>query len=188
MLKLTSGLTLAKGRIHEIMGSTRTSFAGAIGQQIDGPIIWIGRQKTIKSIHPMGLKQFVDPGRLVLVNCLSRKEILWAAEQALRAKSTALIIIELSTGPNLTESRRLQLAAEESGGIGLILIERRAQTSSAQTRWNCQPTISGWPTHSQSWQWTLTKNKSGSTGSWRVTWQEDKHAPDYVRLVSATAA
>jgi len=106
--------------------------------------------------------------------------------------------IQLTLGPDLRESRRLQLAAEQGKGLGLILIERRAQTSSAQTRWMCQPQIPLEPASNEAgqqngtcsgpWLWELTKNKSGIVGRWSVKWTGGANETNNVHMVATTAA
>ncbi len=181
-------IKLKKGRIHEVTGDARASFAGVVAKKISASVIWIGRKKTIRSIHPTALEKFMNPGQIITVTCLSRKEVLWASEQALKSQGANLVISEMELGPNLTESRRLQLAAEQGVSTGLVLISRNAQTSSAQTRWDCYPILKNPADNMPQWHWLLTKNKAGSTGSWQVKWKGNSHAPDYVRLVTTTAA
>ena len=185
---LTEGLVLQKGRVHEVLGEARICFAAIVAGQSSGPIIWIGREKDVRSVHAGALRPFLNPGRILIITCLSRKELLWTAEQALRAQGAGVVIVEMSLGPDLTESRRLQLATEQSGGIGLVLISRRAQTSSAQTRWNCDALPIDKIDDCPKWKWDLTKNKAGLAGTWQVSWKGESHAPDYVRLVSPAAA
>ncbi len=187
-LILTQGLSLQKGRVHEVIGYARTGFVSVVTGMETGPVIWIGRERAVGALHPMGLKDFINPGRILTVQCLSRKEVLWAAETALRTREASAVVIELSMGPNLQESRRLQLAAEEGGGLGLVLVETRAQTSSVQTRWNCTSCKTKNLGETPCWIWELIKNKAGPTGTWQVQWRGRDHAPDYVHLVSATAA
>jgi len=190
---LTDELSLQRARIHEVMGQASDSFAVMMAFKLKGPIVWIGRGHDVGSITPTALKNFIDPARIVLTEGTSRKEVLWAGEQALRSKGAALTIIELHIGPDLRESRRLQLAAEEGKGVGLILIRRRAQSSASQTRWICKPQLSSdEAAHTTQiagpWVWEMTKNKSGPVGRWSVRWREGKDATHNVHMVSATAA
>lgn len=190
---LTDELSLQRARIHEVMGQASDSFAVMMAFKLKGPIVWIGRGHDVGSITPTALKNFIDPARIVLTEGTSRKEVLWAGEQALRSKGAALTIIELHIGPDLRESRRLQLAAEEGKGVGLILIRRRAQSSASQTRWICEPQLgSDEVVHNTPmpgpWVWEMTKNKSGPVGRWSVKWREGKDATHNVHMVSATAA
>jgi protein ImuA len=167
-----TGVVLQNGRVHEVCGSAADAFAVTIAARLMGPLIWIGGEKQVGSLSPTALQDFFDPARVLTVSCQTRKETLWAAEQALRcggAAGAALgVIIEMNMGPNLTESRRLQLAAEAGRSLGLVLIGKRAQSSAAQTRWQCEALP-----QDASWKWSLQKNKSGPVGTWNVTWQQN---------------
>jgi len=190
---LTDELSLQRGRVHEILGTASDSFAVMMATKVTGPIVWIGCRRDVGTITPTALKSFIDPTRVVLTEGTSRKEVLWAAEQVLRSKGAALTIIQLSLGPDLKESRRLQLAAEQGRGLGLILIEKRAQSSAAQTRWTCEPTLSmNTPANDTAltgqWLWELTKNKSGPVGRYAVKWRGGTDATHNVHMVSAPAA
>ena len=127
------------------------------------------------------MNRFFDPARLITCGCISRKEILWSTEQALRSRGAGFVVAELRQGPNLHESRRLQLAAEAGRTVGLILIERGAQSSASQTRWHCEPA------KEEQWRWQLIKNKAGRLGTWTVEWKERGHEKGYVHMVSASA-
>ena len=188
------GVSIARSRVHEVTGRAADGFVlSVIGSAQNtkeaGNIIWTGRQGRIASLCPLAMTRFFDPARLITCGCISRKEILWSAEQALRSKGAGIVVIELTRGPNLRESRRFQLAAEAGGTLGLILIERGAQSSAAQTRWLCEP-------DNGMWRWELMKNKAGQRGSWHVKWQEvewkeqqdDPAKTGYVHMVSATSA
>lgn len=190
-VRLTDDILLAKGRIHEIEGPSADGFAACVIAATSDAAAWIGRRGDIYSLSPHALRTFFDPARLILTECLSRKEILWAAEQSLRMKGFECVILQLGTGPSLRESRRLQLAAEEGQTIGLVMIERGANSSAAQTRWHCAPLPSPLcAANDHQWRWECTKNKSGVCRSWDVRWRvkgkygEDGHAAGYVDMVS----
>jgi len=188
-LCLAEPISLEKGRVHEVTGGSADMFAVLAASRLVGQIIWIGRPREINSLSPTGLQNFIDPARLILIECISRKEALWAAEQSLRASGTQCVVIELSSGPNLRESRRLQIASEEGGGIGLVLVSGRVQTSACGTRWHCEPSKAG----RNIWVWSLTKNRKGQLGSWRVQWSNPlKRGGAYetgvIHLAAATAA
>jgi len=187
---LNDELSLQRGRIHEITGTANDSFAVVMAAKLKGPIVWIGRGRDVATLTPTALKSFIEPTRVVLTEGSSRKEVLWAAEQVLRSKGAALTIIQLSLGPDLKESRRLQLAAEQGRGLGLVLIEKRAQSSAAQTRWSCEPVVSAANDDGLSgqWLWEITKNKSGPVGRYAVKWRGGTDETHNVHMVSATAA
>ena len=188
-LCLSGPVRLAKGRVHEVTGDSADMFAVLTASRVSGPIIWIGLARDIGSLAPTALQDFIDPARVILTEGISRSEVLWAAEQALRARCTPCVVVELSSGPTLRESRRLQIAAQEGGGLGLILIHGRAQTSACETRWHCTASRSG----ESAWVWTLTKNRRGELGAWHVNWiNSDKSGGAYeagvIHLAAATAA
>jgi len=188
-LCLADPVRLAKARVHEAMGDSADMFAVLAASRLSGPIIWIGLPRDIGSLAPTALQDFIDPARIILTEGISRSEVLWAAEQALRAACAPCVVIELSRGPNLRESRRLQIAAEEGGGIGILLIHGRAHTSACETRWLCEASNAG----ENMWTWSLTKNRKGELGAWQVRWgKPDKSGGAYeagvIHLAAATAA
>jgi len=188
-----TGVVLQNGRVHEACGTAADAFAVVMAAKLSGPLVWVGRGAQVGSLAPTALQAFFDPRRLVTAGCESRKEILWAAEQALRCGGVAGVIVEIGMGPDLKESRRLQLAAEAGRSLGLIVIGRAAQSSAAQTRWQCEA-LPRTDTCGQSWCWSLQKNKSGRIGTWHVSWQAhnkgrqgDGPSGD-VHMVAASAA
>jgi len=179
---------LAKGRVHEVMGDSADMFAILTASRLTGPIIWVGLSRDIGSLAPTALQDYIDLARVIFTEGISRSEVLWAAEQALRARCASCVIVELSAGPNLRESRRLQVAAQDGGGVGIILIHGRAQTSACETRWHCAANKSG----ENTWVWSLTKNRRGELGAWRVNWtNSDRSGGAYeagvIHLAVATA-
>ncbi|MEX6633724.1 ImuA family protein [Hyphococcus lacteus] len=188
VVSIGSNLSLACGRVHEAMGDAADMFAVALAAHAKGPVVWIGRSVDVGSLAPTGFQEFFDPTRVVTVTCVSRQETLWATEQALRLPGTACVVAELGDGPDLQTSRRLQIAAEEGGALGVILISGRAQTSAAQTRWQCDPITD----EDAFWGWRLVKNKNGKVGFWRVGWAPDDgrndHAQGFVLVAAAAAA
>ncbi|UCC28805.1 MAG: hypothetical protein JSU86_11450 [Phycisphaerales bacterium] len=58
--------------------------------------------------------------RLIIVRAANEKDVFWAVDQSLRCVAVAVVIASLRH-PEERLSRRLQLAAESSGCIGLVL-------------------------------------------------------------------
>ena len=164
---------LARGRLHEATGQSSLALALCLGAVSSGPIFWSGLKRDLSALRASGISKFFDPSRLILCEAANRREILWCGEEALRCKGAGVVVLQMATGPDLFESRRLQIAAQIGGGLGLVLISKRAQSSAAQTRWHCTP-HPHLPGH---WFWDLTKNKSGRLGHWSVCWieQETRH-------------
>lgn len=186
-VRLPIGVTLERGRVHEITGTSADGFAATVISKTTGPVIWIGRSRDVYSVYPPALSTFFDPTRLITTECISRNEVLWAAEQAMRSKGSDVVVVQLKQGPNLKESRRLQLAAEQGRTLGLILIEKSAQSSASQTRWRCNP-VNGNSANDNGWVWEMTKNKNGKAGQWRVVWRENGYAACDVDMVSSAPA
>ncbi|MEM8988563.1 MAG: hypothetical protein AAGC95_17760 [Pseudomonadota bacterium] len=193
VVALCEEVRLARGRAHEVQGAGADIFALMTAARMQGPVMWAGRSVDAQTLAPTGLQDFIDPARVIVVSCVTRDEVLWTAEQALRSPGAACVIVDLDEGPDLKTSRRLQIAAEEGGGLGIILIKARAQTSAAQTRWLCEPCSDG----DALWVWRLIKDKGGRTGVWRV-YQPNDHgrsnngrsncAPGLVLMAAASAA
>lgn len=202
-IRLGDGIMLRRGRVHEVLGESAPVFAMAVAARPQGTVVWAGLHRDLAVLCPDGMADFIDPARLLLVEGRTRQDILWAGEQALRHQGIASVILSLTRGPTLTESRRLQLAAEESGALGLVLISERAHSSAAETRWQCTslaitdrsdgeapaPSSAPW-----CWRWDCQKNRQGETGAWIVTWlgkqdrQGDDNGQDFVHMAAATAA
>lgn len=60
--------------------------------------------------------------RLLVMRAPRAADVLWATEQALRCRAVAAVVAPLRA-LDVAASRRLQLAAEEGGGVGLLLRE-----------------------------------------------------------------
>ena len=189
-IALSENVRLLCSRVHEVTGQSADGFVASVVKRTNGHVIWIGRDNDVYSLCPQALQSFFCPSRLITVEGISRKEILWAAEQALRCQGASAVVVELARGPNLNESRRLQIAAEQGKTLGLIKITKGAQSSAAQTRWQCTPINK---THlsaanDQVWQWQMTKNKNGQTGCWNVKWRQGTNGTGDVHMVCAASA
>ena len=197
---LGGGVQLISGRVHEVTGASADGFIVTILGRTQGHIVWIGRARDIRSICPQAAQSFFCPSRLISVEALSRKEILWATEQALSSRGASVVVAELGRGPDLMESRRPQISAEKGKTLGLIRIGKTAQSSAAQTRWNCRavlpsdvvtPDMVANDYHGISdyiWKWEMTKNKNGQTGCWTVGWRRHANDTGHVDMVPAASA
>src|SRR5690606_31434079 len=88
--------------------------------------------------------------RLFFVPARRTADLLWAMEEALRSRRFA-VVLGGAGAPDLTATRRLQLAAEAGGSTALLLVSPRAgRLSAATTRWQVvarpapRPGISAW--------------------------------------------
>jgi len=106
--------------------------------QIHSPIAICDPQKQI---YPPALAAMgVSLNRVYLIHPKSPADELWAMTESLRCKGVGATIA--SPGRlDRTQARRLQLAAEQGGGIGIFLrpLDRNAEIYSAITRWLVTP-------------------------------------------------
>ncbi len=138
-----------------------------------GVSIWITSSPTI---FPPALKAFgVDPEKIIFLHLRKEKEILWAAEEALKCKGLCAVIAEIQE-LSFTASRRFQLAVEQSRVTGFIIrnhCKNLATTSIARwkiTSLKTQAIASipgvGFP----HWQVELMKVRNGTIGTWQLEW------------------
>ena len=108
---------------------TLALLAGCRFCETERPAILVDFQRQI---YPLALSALgFDLSTIIVVHPHSEREVLWACEESLRCKAVALVWarVEHLTG---IAFRRLQLAAEESGGIGFLV---RSCTALRQPSW-----------------------------------------------------
>lgn len=106
--------------------------------------------------------------RLHFIEARSETDMLWTVEEALRARPVSLVIAAPEKPISLTAGRRLQLAAEAGGIMGLMLILEGRGSNAAETRWKYDPLPGAGDTTRQ--RWILNKNKKGTIGIYDVSW------------------
>lgn len=138
--------------------------------------VWILRRDDL---FPPGLAGLGLPAdRLVGVCARDEAEALAVAEDALASPGVGVVLAEVGA-VDLTAGRRLQLACEARGGMGLVILRRpfggaAAGTSggtAAATCWRVSPAASarvslglGPPR----WRLRLVRSRGGRTGDWSV--------------------
>jgi protein ImuA len=152
----TGGLMF--GATHEVIGggpdaaagAAAAAFAGGILARTTGPVIWTFARRDLfaPGLASVGL----HPDRVIYVEAGDSKTVLLVMEEALRHPGLGGVVGEINKPVGLTASRRLQLAAEESGGLGLVLRrhQRRAtdagmEPTAAHTRWQVSAIPAGAP-------------------------------------------
>jgi len=138
-----------------------------------GHAVWIGPRDDLfaPGLAALGLA----PERLILVRARARDAGLWALEEALRTPGLAAALAEVDQ-LTLTQSRRLQLAAEAKGVTAFLLRPRRAAATpgAATTRWRIAAAPSqagGRDLGPPRWRVELMRCRGGRTGVWQVEWQ-----------------
>ncbi len=200
---------LAPANLHEIAPAGMRDFGAAMGFAFalaarasggNRNTLWIQTDfAAVESgnIYGLGCDLFGLPARQLLLLKVSRPlDALWAMEEALKCRALASVIAELpNDGPiaDLTATRRLTLAARESGGFGFLFRHRPSPlTSSAETRWE----IAAAPSHPDqfgglgrtAFALSLTKNRRGPTGRWPVAWEHHERAFSALSLGMAETA
>jgi len=164
---------------HEDATATNGFMAAIAGKllQETGVSVWIS---TRGNIFPPALTAFgIDPERVIFVELRSDKQALWAMEEALKCTALSAVICELRE-LTFTQSRRLQLAVEQSHVTGFIhrYKPRSENTVACTTRWYIRPSPTavddditgvGFPC----WHVELQKVKNGKPGQWQLQWSAD---------------
>lgn len=166
-------LRLARARVHEICGPARASGALWAAAECAGPVIWITPKWQRARMMPEAMADVTDPGRFLFVAAPREEDVLWCAEEALRAGVAGLVVAELSEGPALTPVRRLHLAAETGGAggevtpLGLLLTPGEGGAQGVESRWHVAP----WHDHPEGEGWRLARRRARSAppATWRLT-------------------
>jgi protein ImuA len=139
---------LALGALHEVAGGGNGAIDGAaaalfsagIAARTKGKVLWcvIRQDLFAPAIAQSGLL----PDRVIYVEAGDDKTLLACFEEGLRHGGLGAVVAEIAR-LSMTSSRRLQLAAEGSGAIGIAIRRWRRQTevadfgqpTAAVTRW-----------------------------------------------------
>ena len=182
--------TFPTGAIHEFISyeapdaAATSGFITAVTGKLmkDGGLcLWIANGKKV---FPSGLKHFgLEPDRIVFITVSHPKEALWIIEEALKCEALTAVIGEIKE-LGFTDSRRLQLAVEQSGVTGFIhrFCPRSENAVACTTRWKISP-VSSLTADSlpgvgfSSWNVQLLKVRNGRPYSWQVNWQAKSFMP-----------
>jgi protein ImuA len=178
--RVLPGGGLPRGCLHELCGApdraAAAGFAAALLGRLSrhGHTVWIGPRDDL---FASGLSaQGLPPERLIVVRAGTRDDRLWAFEEALRSPGLAAVLAEVDR-LTLTQSRRLQLAAEAKGVSAFLLRPPAAcaAPSAAVTRWRISPLHDAEAARAWGpprWRIELFRCRGGRTGAWTVAWRE----------------
>lgn len=107
----------------------------------------------------------IDLKRLVIVRPGSLAERLWAIDQALRSPAIVAVIAEVEHMDDRS-ARRLQLAAERGGGLGLLVrgVSSQQHPSWAEVQWRVRPLTANRSAHRQL-ELELVRARGGRPGA-----------------------
>jgi protein ImuA len=135
---------LALGALHEVAGggngatdgAATALFAAGIAARTRGRALWCVIRQDL--FAPALAQAGLVPDRVIYVEVGDEKAVLACFEEGLRHGGLAAVVAEVAL-LSMTASRRLQLAAESSGAIGIAIRRWRRQTEAADFG---QPTAS----------------------------------------------
>lgn len=143
---------LRRDALHELVASRATEgelailFAASLLARLQGTALWClsGRDLFAPGLARIGL----HPDRVLYAEVFRERDVLAAMEEGLRHGSLCAVVGEVGR-LGLTGSRRLQLAAENSGCLALVIrrLGRDAtpEPNAAFTRWRVLPVPSPAP-------------------------------------------
>ncbi|NYT30551.1 ImuA family protein [Rhizobium sp. WYCCWR 11128] len=139
---------LAYGAIHEfagggagaVDGAAAALFVAGIAARTKGKVVWCLARPDL--FAPALAQVGLHPDRVIYVEAIREEYVLEACEEALRFGGLGAVVAEMVRLP-MVASRRLQLAAEGSGTIGLVIRRWRRPTeagdfghpTAATSRW-----------------------------------------------------
>jgi len=180
------GATFPIGCTHEFLSTPQnvactTGFIAVLLSKLmqrGGAAIWIGASRTL---FPPALHRFgIEPDKIIFIDLKKEKDTLYTIEEALKCRQLTTVIGEIDK-ISFKESRRLQLAAEQSRVTALLI--RREQhvlnTIASVSRWRItslpgelndgMPGV-GFPR----WNVELLKIRNGQPGTWKVEWSSNR--------------
>lgn len=201
---LKGGLGL--GELHELApiapfhSGAGSGFALALSTLAlrDGPVVWVQQDFAALetgALYGLGCDLFgLASSRLLAVRTATPRDTLWAMEEAVKTSGIAAVIGELAQdgqAADLTATRRLSLAAQQGGGLCLLLRQAaHSQPSAAATRWVIAATPGATDGFGglgrTAFRLSLTKNRRGPCGSWVLQW--DHHAKRFLPALSVAVA
>ncbi len=142
------GAGLIYGALHEVAGggngtvdgAAAATFVAGIAARVEGPVLWCLNRPDL---YPPALAQAgLRSDKVIYLQAGDDQAVLACLEEGLRHGGLGLVVGETARLP-MTVSRRLQLAAEASGTMGIALRRWRRQTeasdfgqpTAAATRW-----------------------------------------------------
>jgi protein ImuA len=135
---------LALGALHEVAGgghgAAAALFAAGIAARTRGKVLWCLTRPDL--FAPALAQAGLVPDRVIYIEAGDEKSVLICFEEGLRHGGLGAVVAEVAR-LSLTASRRLQLAAESSGTIGIAIRRWRrpaeaadfGQPTASVTRW-----------------------------------------------------
>jgi protein ImuA len=135
--------TFPVGAVHEFISVDAEDSVSASGfltgllssiMGTQGTALWIS---SSRSVFPPALKMFgIQPDRVVFVDLKKEKDVLWVMDESLKCGALTAVVGEIKD-LTFTESRKLQLAVEQSQVTGFLLRRnvKKLNTTACVSRW-----------------------------------------------------
>lgn len=185
---LPSGSFVA-GAVHEVLvrpqHPTPMFFAAVLARSAaadGGAIVWLDSRHEV---YPLALMAAGIPlARLHLLRPKRAVEVVPAVAECCRCKGVAVTVAEMSYLSRV-EVRRLQLATEQGGGVGVFIrrTERASTYYAAATRWMVTPRLGDEAV--RRWEVELVHGHGGHVGQAVIL--EVNRETNHVRAVEAVA-
>ena len=166
---------LKYGRVHAFRGDAALGLLVALAARTSGPLLWCCRSDVEESPYMEGARQFgLAPERVLLARCDNTARLLASVETALASRALPTTIGLLDEGCDRLAGRRLQLAAEKGGGLGLLSVAGRGAVGWSETAWEVRslPTEGAAPR----WRVGLIRSRRSVTRSWNMAWEAHETA------------
>jgi protein ImuA len=176
---------LASGSLHELVAAPDDAAAyGLVAVLLSrligkaGLALWCRLKRAgSRSAVPYGpgLARFgLAIERVIFVRASTPADVLWAMEEGLRSGRFAAVLGD-GVAPDLTTTRRLQLAAEAGGTTALLVFPdaaARGRLSAATTRWRIAAQPAARPDGPR-WQVGLERCRGGGRKAWTLEWDHE---------------
>lgn len=183
IIKSFPNSTFPTGCIHELLSQKKEDAAATSGFVAglihslminSGAALWISSSRTL---FPPALTAFgIQPERFIFIDLKRERDVLWTMDEALKCGALSVVVGEMQS-ISFIESRRLQLAVEQSQVTGFILRNslNKVNTTACVSRWSITSLPSeaiedlpgiGFP----KWKVELVKIKNGKPGVWSIVW------------------
>lgn len=189
--RVLPGGGLACGALHEVAGggagvvdgAASASFAAGLAARTAGSVLWVVTRPDL--FAPALAQVGLAPGRVIYVEAGDETTVLACFEEGLRHGGLGAVVAELAR-LSADKSRRLQLAAEKSGTLGIAIRRWRRQSdvtdfgqpTAAVSRWR----VSALPSRPlpvpgvgrARWRLELLRVRGGESADFEVEACDDK--------------